>query len=74
MTFLSQVRFAIASLLSGISYLVAGALRPDSRPLLYTASLLSFSVAPYTMVMCKWQILNEQDNYPADDPSPSVAY
>lgn len=51
--FVSQKHYASASMLSGASYLVASAFRPDLRPLLYGASLLSFSITPYTLLTSK---------------------
>ena len=52
---LSQKRFAAAAMLSSASYLVASAFRPDLRPLLFGASLLSFSLAPYTFIVSEYQ-------------------
>jgi hypothetical protein len=42
---------------SGVSYLVASTYRPDLRPLLYGAAFLLFSIAPFTIVVCKHQTL-----------------
>ncbi|KAF9646087.1 hypothetical protein BDM02DRAFT_3130630 [Thelephora ganbajun] len=46
----AKKHFAALALLSGASYLVASAFRPDLRPILYGASFLSFSALPYTLV------------------------
>lgn len=51
--FLLQIRFATAGIMSGTSYFVASIFRPDLRPILYGASLLSFSITPYSLVICK---------------------
>ena len=54
--FTLQKRFGTAAILSAVSYLVAAALRPDLRPILYGASFFSFLTLPYTIAVCKYRV------------------
>ncbi|KAF9789768.1 hypothetical protein BJ322DRAFT_1105630 [Thelephora terrestris] len=47
----AKKHFISTALLSCASYLVAAALRPDLRPILYGASFFSFSTLPYTIAI-----------------------
>jgi len=47
----ARVHFVSAALITGTSFLVASAFRPDLRPILYGASFFSYSAMPYTLVV-----------------------